>query len=203
MERKSRSYKRREAFKDASMIIIGYEGQSKEPKYFNKMEQELLAPRKAFIHPLPPVNGESAPKKVLERVKTFVDDPKRGVNIEPADKIWFVLDVDRYPIEQFEEINTFCSENDQRNLAISNPCFEIWLWMHFDGAEKVSSTKPKDLKQELHEKTTSLNFGGDYTPLIDSAVQRAKVADKSSNYFPNEKSSKVYLLIEELLKHKK
>lgn len=203
MDRKSLSYKRREAFKDASMIIIGYEGKRKEPKYFNKLEQELLEPRKAFIHPLPPINGESAPKKVLERVKAFVNDPKRGVNIEDKDKVWFVLDVDKYPIEQFEQINEFCKEKEQRNLAISNPCFEIWLWMHFEDTDKVTSITSQDLKHELHLKTTSLNFGGNYTSFIDGAIIRAKKVDSSSNYFPAEKSTKVYQLVEELLKHRK
>lgn len=203
MERKPSSYLRREAFKDASMIIIGYEGQKTEPKYFKRLEQNMLEPRKAFIHPLPPINGESAPKKVLERVKAFVNDPKRGVNIEAKDNIWFVLDVDRYPIEQYEQVNTFCAENKQRNLAMSNPCFEIWLWMHFEEAKKVTSTKPKDLKYELHLKSVSLNFNGDYTPFVEQAITRAKESDKTSNYFPVEKSSKVYLLVEELLKHRK
>jgi len=203
MERKSLSYQRREAFEDAYMIIIGYEGKRKEPKYFYQLEEKLIEPRKAFIHPLPPINGESAPKKVLERVKAFINDPQRGVNIEQNDIVWFVLDVDRYPLEQFEKINEFCNENDKRNLAISNPCFEIWLWMHFADISKVKSKTSKELKEELQNITSSQSFNGDYTPLIDKAVERARNVDDSITYFPNERSTKVYLLVEDLLKYRK
>ena len=203
MERKTLSYEKRESYLDAKMIIIGYEGKDKEPKYFSQLEEKLLEPRKAFIHPLPPSNGESAPKKVLERVKQFVEDPYRGVNIEPGDTIWFVLDVDKYPKEQFDQLNNYCGQNEQRNLAISNPCFEIWLWLHLDDADNISSTNSNDLKKELHQMTTDKGFNGDYTPWVEHALEKATKIDNSASFYPSHKTTKVYLLVNELLKHKK
>ena len=203
MDRIALSYRRRESFKDSSMFIIGYEGNIKDPKYFYRIEEELIEPRKAFIHPLPPDNGESAPKKVLERVKDFVEDPKRGVDIEPGDNIWFVLDVDRYPKVQFDEVNEYCNMEKQRKLAISNPCFEIWLWMHIEDVDKITSKTSKMLKNELHEKLNSLSFNGDYIPFMKDAIKRAYIADSSKTYYPDSYSTKVHLLVEELLKYSK
>jgi hypothetical protein len=53
MDRVSLSYNRRAEHKNASMMIIGYEGGVREPKYFGKIEDSIIESRKAFIHPLP------------------------------------------------------------------------------------------------------------------------------------------------------
>jgi len=203
MDRIRLSYLRRESFKGTSMIIIGYEGTIRDPKYFQYIEEDLLEPRKAFIHPLPTENGESAPIKVLERVRTFVEDPSRGVNIESNDIIWFVLDVDRHPLKQFDDVYLYSLSDRRINLAISNPCFEIWLWMHFDDVDNASSVTSKSLKKELHDKQNELRFNGNYIPLIPNAIKRAYKVDKSKTYFPEEKSTKVHLLVENLLQYSK
>ncbi len=63
------------------------------------------------------------------------------------------------------------------------------------------------MKTELGEKHTQSkinNYPKGYLTieLISKAIERAKVADTNrENYFPAEKSSKVYLLMEELLQY--
>jgi hypothetical protein len=44
------------------------------------------------------------------------------------DEIWCVCDVDDHP--HLDAARTLASQNDIR-LAISNPCFEIWVLLHF------------------------------------------------------------------------
>ncbi|TRO66784.1 RloB family protein [Christiangramia sabulilitoris] len=204
MDRVALSYNRREASRSASMIIIGYEGSKREPKYFNKVENDFLESNVAFIHPLPPLNGESAPIRVLERVKTFVEDPTRGVNIEDGDQVWFVLDVDRYPIEQYEAVKEYCDLDEKRFLAISNPSFEVWLWMHLDDPDNITSKTSKQLKNELHEKCIEQGFGGNWSDYIKEAIKRGAAFDtEEENFIPVENTSRVYKLLEELLRFKK
>lgn len=204
MDRVALSYRRREANRKASMIIIGYEGGKREPNYFNKVENDYLQSNIAFIHPLPPLNGESAPIKVLKRVKAFVEDPARGVNIEDGDQVWFVLDVDNYPIEQYEAVKAYCDSDEKRFLAISNPSFEVWLWMHLDDPDNITSETSKQLKNELHKKCVEHGFGGNWSSLIEKAMVRGvKYDSENGNFIPAKNSSRVYKLLEELLKFKK
>lgn len=63
MDRNKLSYSRRIASRDASMIIIGYEGSKREPNYFKKVEDEFVESKIAFIQPLPPVMVSQRQKK--------------------------------------------------------------------------------------------------------------------------------------------
>ena len=44
---------------------------------------------------------------------------------DDGDSLWCVIDVDRWPQEQIEEVHAFCTQKDNWHLVISNPCIEI------------------------------------------------------------------------------
>jgi len=86
-------------------------------------------------------------------------------------------------------------------LYISNYCFEVWLWSHFKNPDEISSEKSSELKTELGK----LNVGNypfcfmDIN-LINLAISNCEKADlDKTHYYPAVKSSKVYILINELL----
>lgn len=214
MERKRYSlndYNKKEAFEDATKYFIVYEGEVKEPKYFEAFNNEFLNPRSACIlHVFEKdtlVIG-SQPKKLIERAKAFIENPPKDLKITPTpeDKYRFVLDVDEHP-EQFDELRDYCESLIDANLFISNYCFEIWLWFHLDDQENIDCSNSSELKTKLGEKHTELklkNYPKSYLTIdnISKAIERAEKADTDkNNYFPPEKSTKVYLLMKELLQH--
>jgi len=203
-------YNKKESFKDATRFFIIYEGEVKEPKYFETFNSHYLNPRTACILHVfendTKVIG-SQPKKLIERAKAFIDNPPKDLLITPTedDKFRFVLDVDDHPEEQFDELKNYCDSLNDAQLFISNYCFEVWLWLHMDEPMNIRCSSSIDMKTELGEKHKELkfkNYPKSYLEIdrLTQAIDRAEKCDMNKDYyFPSEKSSKIYLLMQELL----
>ena len=205
-------YNKKEPFDDSCIkFFIIYEGIDKEPNYFEAFKEIFIEEKKAYIHHVleseSPIKG-NMPKNLHERAFDFIENPPKELKFTPSktDKFRFVLDVDKHPQEQITALKNYSDTLVDSALYISNFCFEVWLWFHFDTAEKIVSTKSKEIKTELGEKQneSGFNFPHSYITIenINKAIERAEKADlKKEHYFPVEKSTKVYLLIQELLNY--
>ncbi|KLT69440.1 RloB family protein [Flavobacterium sp. ABG] len=215
MERKRYTlddYNKKESFKDATRFFIVYEGEDKEPKYFGTFNNIHLEPKKASILHVfekdTKIKG-SQPKKLIERAKSFIENPPKSLSVTPSpeDKFRFVLDVDQHPKEEFPELKEYCSSLLDANLFISNYCFEIWLLFHLEDQENLLCKNSKTAKTELGKKHTESklkNYPKGYlsSEYILKAIERAEKVDLNpDDYFPEEKSTKVYLLMKELLQY--
>lgn len=199
MPRKNRAYKKGEPFRDSRLFVIACEGEKREKEYFlflakgnRRIKIKLLAPENEQ-------KGKSAPKWVLDRAINF--ESEFGLN--EYDQLWLVLDVDRWPLKHIRDIGKQCVEKDKWNIAISNPCFEVWLIMHIKSVSQKPQMNCSDLKTELH----SLVDGGyrveNFVPLIERAIERAKDSESDSNYFfPGSMETKVHHLASEILTFK-
>lgn len=209
---KLEDYNKVEAFEDATKIFIIYEGADKEPNYFQAFNETFLDSKKAYIHHI--LDGESGiignmPENLKQRVIAFLDNPPKDIKVTPTkeDKFRFVLDVDKHPIEQIIALKEYSDELFDSSLYISNYCFEIWLWFHFDEQNNIVATKCKEVKTILGQKQNDFGIatfphGYMNVEMITQAIERARKADiDKENYFPSEKSTKVYLLISELLQY--
>lgn len=215
MERKRFSledYNKKVAFEDATRFFIVYEAEKKELKYFETFNFLFFEQKKATILHVLEKDTEvigSQPKKLIERAKTFIENPPKDLKVTPTeeDKFRFVLDVDQHPIEQFPELYNYCKSLVDANLFISHFCFEVWLYFHLDSQETIISETSSQMKTELgikHTEEKINNYPKGYltTERIKAAIERAEKADINKNhYFPVEKSTKVYLLIKELLEY--
>lgn len=203
---KYEDYNKSEPTDDATKYFIIYEGKSKEPNYFEAFNETLIDPKKAFVcHVLEEDTGVigNTPLKLKERAEKFIKNPPDNIRISPSkdDKFRFVLDVDKHTFAHFEELKSFCDELIDGNLFISNYCFEVWLWSHIEELSNIKSNKSSELKTEFGA-IQSINYPHGFInyDLIKRAISSCEKADKDKgNYFPAEKSSKVYILINELL----
>jgi RloB-like protein len=116
------------------------------------------------------------------QIKAKGNDPARCIDYavaqgragDPAyDEIWCVVDVDEFPIAEAVR------HGERRNvsLAISNPCFEVWLLLHLSDASREFSDA-KDVLRELRKflpgyDKTRLVFG-DFAAGVEDAVKRAQ-----------------------------
>ena len=205
-------YNKKESFLDATRFFIVYEGEDKEPKYFGTFNNLFFEPKKASIlHVFEKDTNVigSQPKKLIERAKSFIENPPKNLSVTPSseDKFRFVLDVDEHPIQEFSELKQYCESLVDANLFISNFCFEIWLLFHLDDPKNITCKTSKESKTELGEKHTKSklkNYPKSYLTVeyISKAIERAMDADLNKNdFFPVEKSTKVYLLMQELLQY--
>jgi len=197
---KVRGYKKvaDDKVRDYSLFAIACEGTEREPEYFGPFDNI----DRIKVDIIKNENGyrDSAPKKVLERVKRYIDEV--GLSDKDKDTLWCVIDVDRWPREQIEELAEYCSYHPNMYVLISNPCFEVWLLYHkLRSLQDVDCSTAQQTKSSLH----SLENGGycylNYIPLMETAVVNARAVDSNpDHHFPGHKETKVYLLADAILK---
>ncbi|SDO06645.1 RloB-like protein [Lentzea jiangxiensis] len=110
------------------------------------------------------------------------------------DEYWCVVDVDEFDIG--EAVAAAGAEGI--SLAVSNPCFEVWLILHFaDCTAGISS--PKAAAEKLRKHMPGYAKGAlDFAVLaerVDQAVERAKALGSDNP------SSDVWRLVEVVRKH--
>lgn len=187
-----------EKTRDYSLFVIACEGTEREPEYFrpfdgiNRVKVDIVENKLG--------HRDSAPKKVLERVQKYIDEI--GLSSEDNDSLWFVIDVDKWPRGQIEELADYCIQYDNWNIVISNPCFEIWLLYHkLKDLSALDCTTPTKTKQALHNIEKGGYFYLNFIPLLREAVVNAKAKDTNlQHYLAKPMETKVYLLGEALLK---
>jgi hypothetical protein len=191
----SRNYKKGVPHRDrdSRLFVIVAEGE-REDEYFSYFHEQN---RRITIKIVPRDEQISAPKYFLNRLAKFQETEEW--NPKDNDALWFVLDVDKWKREHIQELIEACETDKTWHIAISNPCFEVWLLYHL---EDNLATIGDNLKHELHLRTVGVGRGipSNFCPKIVIATENAKKNDPSpSQIFPNEKQTKFYLLAEQLI----
>ncbi len=206
MNHKNRGYKRDYGVKlrDYRLFAIACEGGKREPQYFklfehlsNRIKVDVIENKILDEELFHKYETKSAPKWVLDRAITYIE--QEGLIDE--DELWFVMDVDRWEKEQLWEIIYHCEQNTNWNIVLSNPCFEVWLYLHNKSdIQSSKSVSCNDFKNEI----AGFDTGGynvlNYISKIYLACENAKSNDSDSkNDFPNQNETKVYKLVESIL----
>ena len=189
-----------EKVRDYSLFAIACEGTEREPEYFkpfdgiDRIKVDIIEPELSEGDDGRPANAGSSPSQVLKRVKAYVE--KYQLNAEVGDSLWCVIDVDRWPQGQIEELYSFCAQQENRQLVISNPCIEIWLLYHkHEDLRGLGIKTAKDAKRKLDRIEKGGYYYIKYLPLMPDAIENAANADKHpESYMPELLETKVYLL---------
>lgn len=121
------------------LYIIAAEGDKREPSYFDaltiKYEQDfrLSNIHVEFIDREEEKASNSDPKYVYQTLLKFYEELEKKYSLTEYDELWMIIDTDDYNDRKktIYEISKKCHENPIYKLCISNPCFEIWLILHF------------------------------------------------------------------------
>ena len=135
-KRKFRPRSRISGVRDANLIVIAFEGAKTEKKYFEEMaSQKYYYNSKVKVYPLvKEAVTASSPEHVVRQLNSFKE---KCPDLQPDDEFWLVIDVDRWGDEKLSEIAQRCHQKDYK-LAISNPCFELWLLLHWKTLDEYS-----------------------------------------------------------------
>lgn len=146
--------------------LIACEGECTEPNYINglvkhqKLIQKIAIGTEVVIVP----HGATDPYGVLNELLNVPDKDR-------FDEFWIVIDRDEVELKKKgygghtkENFNKAIDESSKNgvNVACSNPCFELWLVLHFEyrdtactreeiqkkALEKVNSILPDKLKMQ-------------------------------------------------------
>jgi hypothetical protein len=205
--RKKRGYKRTHSGlkRDYRLFAIACEGGKREADYFQLLESlsqritiDIIEDKVPDAEMRTKYETKSAPKRLLDRAVKYIE--KEGLIDE--DELWFVMDIDKWEINQIREIAELCEMNPNWHIAISNPCFEIWLYFH------MVSTIPDEVKENCKKaknKLATLTDNGynknEYIIKIADAIKNSKNVDNNKHFLPNNGETKVYLLAESLINY--
>jgi hypothetical protein len=149
------------------------------------------------IHVVPTLNGTSVAEYVLDRLLSF--------DYGEGDERWMLLDTDH--VTQGTHLPGFLralqtAATQGVNVALSKPCFELWLLLHHELETAVSTLgNAKDVEEVLRAQLGEYNKTNlkeeHYPPsLVAAAFERAERLDLSvgGGSIPNANTTRVYQL---------
>lgn len=210
------NYTRKEASLDSKLIIIAAEGEFTEKIYFEALRKHA---RNSRVHIKILERDEenkhnSSPEYVLEQLMQY----KTENPIEQDDELWLVIDRDRWTIKSISAVAQRCVQDPSYHLALSNPCFELWLILHIvdvsleSEEEKIKIQKNRREKKNtdpyLKRKLRALlgsysesNYDADQLVIqVAEAIMRAEALEKNKNArWPQGLGTHVYKLTKSIM----
>lgn len=111
--------------RDTSIIVIACEDTHAVKQYFSKFRT-----RRVQYKVLPTTDCDSSPRAVIDRLNAY----RSEYATEEHDELWICIDADHWirgtHQREFSQVLQECRSKGY-GIAISNPCFEVWLLMHF------------------------------------------------------------------------
>ena len=218
MPRESLPLVREGGFKEAEkLFILAYEGEKTEPYYFNGLRGSDLFNDSGIIEIISLVRSNRSGTDPFS-VKSLLKAAKSTFRFKSTDEFWLVVDRDHWETKHkhsFDQIISECEIEGNFFMALSNPCFEIWIILHF--VDPSSWTNEQMAMIYENQKSGGKNYLSKYIstvlgkgysktpPILDMlpftqlAIDRAKMIDKFDKY-PKEVGTHIYKLVEKLIK---
>ena len=220
MGRERMEYIRESGVREAEKFyILAYEGDKTEAKYFRALRSSVYFNDSGKIEIIPlkrPERTDTDPMSVKRRLSVI----KRDVNFKGTDEFWLLIDRDDWETNHkisFDELVQECKNEKNFYLAMSNPCFELWLLLHFkklsDFSDEVQSliyenakiSKSRNYISTLFEsilgrgisKKPNMNL---FIPYVYTAIANAKELTVINEPYPSRVGSDVYKLVEKIVK---
>lgn len=125
-----------------TIIRVLTEGRVTEPNYIDVLKQKY---RDSFEIEVMKGDAGSSPKILVDLARKY--QKRRDKNNPEFDEIWCIFDVD-----QHQNLKSVIQEARDSNIkiAISNPCFELWLvWHYKDQTAPIKSHDIQKVAQDL------------------------------------------------------
>ena len=202
------------------LFVLSYEGTVTEKKYFQDFRASIHFNNNGLIEIVPlkrPKDKGSDPFSV----KKLLTWAKKEYGFKITDEFWLIVDRDDWESIHklsFEDLVNECKNEDNFYLAMSNPCFEIWLVLHLKNLSEFTEEEQAFIFENA--KIVNKNYidilvaqlqGGDrgynkkpnpsiYLPLTKTAIERAKSIDNLEEDYPKSIGTHLYKLVEKLIK---
>jgi len=219
MGRERQGFNRISGIKDPSLIVIATEGRETEQQYFEAVRLKCVSIGSRLKVEVIPTHehdrdpSHSSPKYVLDQLSSY----KKKYGLNTHDELCMAIDRDKQSWTE-AELSWVAAECSRKQflLALSNPCFEVWLLLHLVDVDDYNNDKKARLLENLrdgrhayikHElarvlsKAVSSNIDlDDYWDNTSLAVSRAEAMDTApTERWPNNLGSRVYLLMKKIM----
>ena len=191
---RERPLKRRVAVRQPRKTVqIFCEGERTEPEYLDALKRQPWVRDIAAVDlRVETGHGGSVP---MTLVTMAVAARRRAAGEEgEIDEVWCVFDVEWPRNHPGLNEATDQARKGGVELAISNPCFELWLILHFqDHSSWLDNDDARRLRRQLDGSTRKGLDSQKYMPHIRDAAQRAAVLDErhaqNGTVFPQDNPS--------------
>lgn len=176
----------------AQKILIACEGSKTEPIYFESIRNEL---RLRTLQIIVLRQNKTDPRGIIERLIEERKQMKHYQEWSHKDSAWAVFDGDEHMEQSYSNWKSAIDRANSQDiqLAITNPCFELWYLIHFQdhyaqvNRDKVVSNHRKHISN--YDKSMCL-YPEPLKPLTEQAIQRAaKIAEQIQRNELNEYSN--------------
>lgn len=215
---------RRGGFESAEKFyILAFEGTVTERKYFEDLRASEYFNDSGLIETIPLRRGRRDGNSPVD-VKALLSKTKREYNFRPTDEFWLIIDRDDWERIHKIDLNTVvedCLRENIFHMALSNPCFEIWLILHLarlsdfteDVQQKIFENAPVTDKKNFIDVVLADLIGDGrgynkrpnpevFLPRVYNAIAHAEeIADKESAY-PKGIGTDVYMLVRRITKQR-
>jgi hypothetical protein len=154
-------------------LLVFCEGERTEPEYLHALKKQPFVRDVAAVDLRVEPRHEGAVPLTLVSVAT--DARNKALNEEAEiDEFWCVFDVE-WPVNHpnLRSAISLARSNDIQ-LAISNPCFELWLILHFrDEGRWLDNEQARKIRRQLDGSGGKGLAPAKYMALIKDASRRA------------------------------
>lgn len=152
--------------------------------------------------------GHSSPTHVIERLKAFAEK----YDLKETDQLWALLDTDHW-IKGSHKPGLISALTTAKQaglrVAMSNPCFDLWLLLHHEAVVPGSAFADCDSVgariRHLCGEFNKTNLKPEHYPIsnVTEACARASALEPAginplTDFWPESTGTRVYLLIAEL-----
>ncbi len=162
------------------LLLIVCEGENTEPEYLEGLARSCrVALVEIKIH-----RKHGVPLSLVQFAKAERDRAAKAARMEGDpnlryDSVWCVPDVDKHP--NLPEAKLMAAANGIE-IVVSNPCFELWLLLHFQDSPGAKPHRDllKPLKKHLPKYDKHVDFA-DFQAGYPQAVKRARRLVETAN----------------------
>jgi hypothetical protein len=201
-------------------FVLSFEGTVTEKRYFEALRASDKFNDSGLIEMIPLVRKKNEPLGSDPiSVKSLLKKAKEEFNFKPTDEFWVIVDRDDWAEEHhinLEKLVEDCKAVGNFHIAMSNPCFELWLILHrtdlssFTEEEKNAIRLNERVSNSKHqvdvvlEKLIGHSYkkrlkGDDFIPYVYDAIRRAEEGHVEGDDLPKDLGSDVYLLVQKLV----
>jgi len=184
--------------RDASLVVIASEDTYAVQHYFAKFHA-----RRVQFKVLPTAGGRSSPEAVLERLDSY----RREYDISEGDELWVCIDLDHWAeaahIANLRRVQKE-AEDKGYSVALSNPCFDFWILLHFEDPPSDGIRRCGDVADRLRQilggfTKRSIQHLRLAPQQVEQAIERARQLPVVDRLTPGGPTTQMHRVLESLL----
>lgn len=184
--------------RDANLVVIASEDRYAVRQYFDFFKSTRIQ-----FKVLETQDCRSSPTHVLDRIDAY----KKEFQIGEGDSFWIVVDCDHWiepnHVRNLRQVLSECRRKDVE-FALSNPCFELWLLLHFSEFPAEDQLSCDEVAVRLRAAAGMYDKTKVYRLPIDggkvrTAIGRAATRYDSSQEIPTGLQTAVHRIVESLI----